>query len=212
MDRFMVVSADCHATATPDGYTEYLEDRYRDAYAEYRGHVAAIMEVFDKGAEDGGRLFSSEAVAEYKDSDAVASDVAGGTPGQWDSSLRAKELEADGVVGEVLFPNGSPFMGAFGGSPTPELQAVGKRAYNRWLADFCGELPGRLTELFLQRRRQRTAHPVGDSALQTGADESAAEGFREEIGPKRSESSTAIGRAPIVKMSRRIPPTPVAAP
>src|SRR5579862_4314027 len=32
------------------------------------------------------------------------------------------------------------------------------------------------------------------------------------IGPKRSESSTAIGRAPIVKMSRRIPPTPVAAP
>ena len=32
------------------------------------------------------------------------------------------------------------------------------------------------------------------------------------IGPKRSESSTAMGRAPMVKMSRRIPPTPVAAP
>src|SRR6476469_6377499 len=30
--------------------------------------------------------------------------------------------------------------------------------------------------------------------------------------PKRSESSTAIGRAPIAKMSRRMPPTPVAAP
>ena len=30
--------------------------------------------------------------------------------------------------------------------------------------------------------------------------------------PKRSESSDAIGRAPIVKMSRRMPPTPVAAP
>src|SRR5689334_15671069 len=34
----------------------------------------------------------------------------------------------------------------------------------------------------------------------------------EVIGPKRSESSTAIGRAPMVKISRRIPPTPVAAP
>ena len=32
------------------------------------------------------------------------------------------------------------------------------------------------------------------------------------IGPKRSESITATGRAPMVKMSRRIPPTPVAAP
>ena len=31
-------------------------------------------------------------------------------------------------------------------------------------------------------------------------------------GPKRSESRMAIGRAPMVKMSRRIPPTPVAAP
>ena len=31
-------------------------------------------------------------------------------------------------------------------------------------------------------------------------------------GPKRSESITAMGRAPMVKMSRRMPPTPVAAP
>ena len=30
--------------------------------------------------------------------------------------------------------------------------------------------------------------------------------------PKRSEFSDAIGRAPIVKTSRRMPPTPVAAP
>ena len=34
----------------------------------------------------------------------------------------------------------------------------------------------------------------------------------DEGSPNRSASSTAIGRAPIVKMSRRIPPTPVAAP
>jgi hypothetical protein len=30
--------------------------------------------------------------------------------------------------------------------------------------------------------------------------------------PKRSELRSAIGRAPIVKMSRMMPPTPVAAP
>jgi len=32
------------------------------------------------------------------------------------------------------------------------------------------------------------------------------------MGPKRSESMTAMGRAPMVKMSRKMPPTPVAAP
>jgi hypothetical protein len=31
-------------------------------------------------------------------------------------------------------------------------------------------------------------------------------------GPKRSEFSSAMGLAPIVKMSRMMPPTPVAAP
>ena len=35
---------------------------------------------------------------------------------------------------------------------------------------------------------------------------------RSVMGPKRSESMTASGRAPMVKMSRRMPPTPVAAP
>ena len=34
----------------------------------------------------------------------------------------------------------------------------------------------------------------------------------ESSSPKRSESSTAIGRAPIANTSRRMPPTPVAAP
>ena len=34
----------------------------------------------------------------------------------------------------------------------------------------------------------------------------------ESSSPKRSESSTAIGRAPTANTSRRIPPTPVAAP
>ncbi len=32
------------------------------------------------------------------------------------------------------------------------------------------------------------------------------------IGPNRNESITATGRAPMVKMSRRMPPTPVVAP
>ena len=35
---------------------------------------------------------------------------------------------------------------------------------------------------------------------------------RSASGPKRNESRSATGRIPIAKMSRRIPPTPVAAP
>ena len=48
---------------------------------------------------------------------------------------------------------------------------------------------------------------AGDRAARAGSASARSSGS-----PKRSESSTAIGRAPTAKTSRRIPPTPVAAP
>ncbi len=54
--------------------------------------------------------------------------------------------------------------------------------------------------------------PVARDCFSVGSPEALVSEVLDEIGPKRSESSTAMGRAPMVKMSRRIPPTPVAAP
>ncbi len=72
-------------------------------------------------------------------------------PGHYDSATRVRDLERDGVVGEVIFHfsfNGEmiPFVPTLAHSESPsdlELAAVGLRIYNRWLADFCNELPGR---------------------------------------------------------------------
>jgi predicted TIM-barrel fold metal-dependent hydrolase len=71
------------------------------------------------------------------------------TSGDMDSEYRLKELEADGVVGDVVFPQGNPFfptMRTHGGhpfNPVDELGAAGRRAVNRWLADFVTENPER---------------------------------------------------------------------
>jgi predicted TIM-barrel fold metal-dependent hydrolase len=69
--------------------------------------------------------------------------------GQWDSNIRMKDLESQGVVAEVLFPNGVPFQSfAFddaGRAPDPELTRAANQIYNRWLADFCSTAPGRLS-------------------------------------------------------------------
>ena len=51
------------------------------------------------------------------------------------------------------------------------------------------------------------ARDAGDDALEQSRRAAGASSD-----PKRSEFSSAIGRAPIVKMSRMMPPTPVAAP
>ena len=62
-------------------------------------------------------------------------------------------LTANGVVAEVLFPNGSPPFCAIriedqglrtaDSDADPQFTREGRRAYNRWLADFCAAAPGR---------------------------------------------------------------------
>ncbi len=79
----------------------------------------------------------------------IAKPTALAVEGQWDSAVRFKDLETQGVVAEVVFPNGVPFQtNQFedaGHAPDPVLTHAGNMAYNRWLSDFCSTAPGRLS-------------------------------------------------------------------
>jgi predicted TIM-barrel fold metal-dependent hydrolase len=72
-----------------------------------------------------------------------------GDEAQWDAGRRFADLETQGVVAEVLFPNGVPFQtnqfDDAGQAPNPQLTRVGHSTYNRWLADFCSQHPDRLS-------------------------------------------------------------------
>lgn len=91
-------------------------------------------------------LFGEDMVKLYAKQDAIQS---GGATGVHDSARRNLELEKEGIVAEVLFAdfqnsNEPPWGAAF---PYPDsnlaLRLAGARAFNRWLADFCADLPGR---------------------------------------------------------------------
>ena len=72
---------------------------------------------------------------------------------------------------------------------------------------------GRLERnLTADRRNADTVAVARDAGDDAFDDPSRSRAVGPSIGPKRSELSRAIGRAPIVKMSRMMPPTPVAAP
>ena len=87
-------------------------------------------------------------MAEQDDTEAA---VGGGRSGAYDADRRIVELEADGIVADVIFPDGTqdnttPFDASSGPGAKGadwELQTVGAWAYNRWLADFCALHPGR---------------------------------------------------------------------
>lgn len=67
-------------------------------------------------------------------------------PAVTDPVERMKEMDADGVWGEVLFP--SLFMRLFGAQDA-EVLAAAHRNYNDWLWDFCSAVPDRLRGLAL---------------------------------------------------------------
>ena len=122
--RYTVISADCHGGAQLREYLPYLDPSLHD---EFEGWATEFGEPFED-------LRSADA---YRN---------------WDSDLRLKELEAEGIVAEVIFPNTVPpfypkpslvVQPAAPGAGDLAKRWAGLRAHNRWLADFCAATPGR---------------------------------------------------------------------
>jgi len=66
--------------------------------------------------------------------------------GEFDAGVRIKELNDDGIAGEVIFPQMAPFgagLMQYRYAVTPEQNLAGCRAYNRWLADLIKANPAR---------------------------------------------------------------------
>jgi predicted TIM-barrel fold metal-dependent hydrolase len=144
MQRYTVISADCHAGATDSrgGFTQYVDAAYRDRLRE---HTVEKRRAFNESL---AKLFDPEFMAEQDD---TAAALEGGRSGAYDADRRIVELQADGIVADVIFPDGTqdnttPFDASSGPGAKGadwELQTAGAWAYNRWLADFCAQVPGR---------------------------------------------------------------------
>ncbi len=120
--RYLVISSDCHAGANHATYREYLEAKYHEDFDAWRAKYANPF----RDLQGDGRTRN------------------------WDNDRRVSELEADGVVAEVVFPNTVPPFFPTGAvvarPPRPdeyEHRLAGIRAHNRWLADFVAAHPER---------------------------------------------------------------------
>ncbi len=124
IDRYVVISSDSHAGADLRDYREYLPKKWHE---EFDAWADTYVSPFDD-------LIHATAHR------------------NWDSDFRKAENDADGVAGELLFPNTiPPFF------PTSALIVVnlpktekefsyrwaGVQAHNRWVVDFVNLLPTR---------------------------------------------------------------------
>jgi len=140
MSRHLVISSDCHAGLPPEQYRAYLDAKYRDAFD------AALPIQLRMTREAEKRFLIGDINAQWRQG--REQDLTGA----WDHDARLRVLEADGIVAEVIFPDGitemnAPPFGAALSLPTegvvPELQWAGARAHNRWLAEFVSRAPER---------------------------------------------------------------------
>lgn len=134
MERYLVVSSDCHAGLLPEKYREYVDPQYREIFDV----ALPIQQEEVKKAEK--KFLVDQVNTEWRKGRERE------LSGAWDHEERIKVLDADGIAGEVIFPDGiteanMPPFGAGLSLPTEginaELQWAGARAHNRWLAEFC---------------------------------------------------------------------------
>src|SRR5215510_3655206 len=138
-DKYVLISAYCHCGASITGYRPYLASKYHDDFDAW----------------------AAEFENPYDDNTNADADR------NWGSERRLREMEEDGVVAEVIFPNTiPPFFPKVSlvhqppGATDGDLvrRWAGLQAHNRWLADFCARAPGRRAGI-----AQIMLHDVGAS-------------------------------------------------
>ena len=159
---YVVVSADMHASPDSlDDFLSYVDPASRDAVAAFGDMSSLAISMF--GGYDPGEVDESDPVrataARRLAGMGVDTDAAEGwlarygvdwvVPGDGDGK-RLKVLEEQGIHAEVTLPGPvlagglSPAM-YLGGHASKNLEPVwpAVHAYNRWLAEFCADAPGR---------------------------------------------------------------------
>jgi predicted TIM-barrel fold metal-dependent hydrolase len=140
--RYLVISSDTHAGPPAERYRDYLDPKYRDAFDEDLRLVKEMSRARSDLTQAGD--FEAKWLAETGD---------GGRRASWDPSARDAELDKEGVVAEVIFPDAdvlggaasAPFHAGLGsaGDLDGELVMAGAVAHNRWLEDLCSSSPER---------------------------------------------------------------------
>jgi predicted TIM-barrel fold metal-dependent hydrolase len=121
-DHYTIISADCHGGGSHEMYRSHLQPDMIEQFDAWREKYKNPF----RDLQDGGRIRN------------------------WDDYQRNADLEADGQVAEIIFPNTvPPFFPSFVLFARPPKEhefpqrLAGIRAHNRWMAEFCARFPDR---------------------------------------------------------------------
>ena len=139
----LVLSSDSHVFEPPDLWRIRIDAAFRDRAPRIERIDGADQIVIEADQILSGIGLISNAGARFEAPETISGqgrfeDV---HPGGYDPGQHLKDMELEGVAGEVLYPSQGLFYFRIADS---ELMSAIFRAYNDWLAEFCRSDPQRL--------------------------------------------------------------------
>src|SRR2546427_461445 len=142
----LILSSDSHVFEPPDLWTTRIDAAFRDR-APRMQRIDGVDQLVVEGQQAvSGIGLISNAGARFEAPETISShgrfeDV---PRGGYDPGQHLRDMQLDGIAGEVLYPSQGLFY--FKVADPPLLSAI-FRAYNEWLAEFCRADPARLKGL-----------------------------------------------------------------
>ena len=143
MTKFDIISADSHTMEPGDLWLKYIEPKYKE-----KSPRVIRKDDTDVFYCEGVNLLPIGAVGavnkkpeEIRREGRFDKDI---RKGGWDPHERRKDMEADGVEAEVLYPTFAMRMFAV---KDADFQRALFQAYNTWVKDYCSYYPDRLKAL-----------------------------------------------------------------
>jgi hypothetical protein len=143
MTPALILSSDSHVFEPPDLWTTRIDAAFRDRAPRMQRLNGVDQLVVEEHQVIAGIGLISNAGARFEAPETISSqgrfeDV---HQGGYDPEQHLKDMQLDGVAGEVLYPSQGLFY--FKVADTQLMSAI-FRAYNDWLAEFCRTDPERL--------------------------------------------------------------------
>jgi predicted TIM-barrel fold metal-dependent hydrolase len=142
----VIISSDSHVFEPPDLWTTRMDAKLRDRAPRLQRVGEVDHLVVEDGQTIAGIGLISNAGARFDAPETISDhgrfeDV---HTGGYDPDQHLKDMQIDGVAGEVLYPSQGLFYFKVANS---QLMSAIFRTYNDWLAEFCSSAPDRLKSI-----------------------------------------------------------------
>jgi len=140
---YPIIDSDAHVNEPPGLWQERVPARLRTRAPKVIHGPDGDVWSFDDGKKLRPLGLTATAGLSYLQFRASGMRYAEIRPGSFDTAARLRDLDADGLYAQILYPSVT-LAGARTYSDDRELQCACVRAYNEWLLEFCAPSGGRL--------------------------------------------------------------------